>query len=195
MTLVDSRAGIVDCMQRSLRKHGLTVTEEQLWPLIGAPLVDNLAVFLPKDQVERAAVEYRADYLENAIESTVPLPGARELVSAIHAASGTVLVVSAKYPPAVEAVLQHVGITPDVVVGDLFGADKAGPLREHGASSYVGDHVGDMHAAQAAGVRAVGVASGPTDAATLQAAGADLVVAELAELVPRLPELAASAAH
>lgn len=190
MTLVDSSSGIVECMQRALGARGVTAKQEQLWPLIGAPLLDNLALFLPEDQLEAAADDYRADYLVRAIEMTVPLPGARELVDAIHRSGGTVLVVSAKNPTAVRATLEHVGIHPDLVVGDLFGHDKAGPLREHGATAYVGDHVGDMHAAQSAGTVAVGVASGPTAPDALAAAGADLVVVELTELVPRLGELA-----
>lgn len=191
MTLVDSRQGIVDCMQRTLQRRGVTATDEQLWPLIGAPLLDNLALFLPADQVAAAAEDYRADYLVRAVEVTVPLPGARELVGAIHAQGGKVLVVSAKHPPAVVATLEHVGVAPDIVVGDLFGHDKSGPLREHAATSYVGDHAGDMHAARAAGVTAVAVTSGPTSREALHEAGADLVVDDLTELVPRLAELAA----
>lgn len=191
MTLVDSSRGIVECMQRVLAARGVTATDEQLWPLIGAPLLDNLALFLPEDEVEDAADDYRADYLVRAVDVTVPLPGALELVRAIHDAGGSVLVVSAKHPTAVRATLEHVGITPDVVVGDLFAHDKSGPLREHGATAYVGDHAGDMQAAHTAGVTAVGVTSGPADAAALRTAGADLVVDELTELVPRLPELAA----
>lgn len=190
MTLVDSRRGIVACMQSALAGRGVTATPEQLWPLIGAPLLDNLALFLPADQVEQAAADYRADYLVRAVEMTVPLPGARELVPAIHAAGGTVLVVSAKHPTAVKATLEHVGISPDVVVGDLFAHDKSGPLREHRATAYVGDHVGDMQAAHAAGVTAVGVTTGPADTQTLRTAGADLIVDSLSALVPRLAELA-----
>lgn len=189
MTLVDSRQGIVECMQRVLGSRGVTATDEQLWPLIGAPLLANLAQFLPTEQVEAAAEDYRADYLVRAVEVTVALPGARELVDAIHAEGGTVLVVSAKNPPAVKATLEHVGITPDVVEGDLFGHDKSGPLREHAATAYVGDHAGDMYAARAAGATAVGVTSGPTGAVALTEAGADLVVDSLTELIPRLREL------
>lgn len=194
MTLVDSRRGIVECMQRVLAARGVTATEQELWPLIGAPLLDNLALFLPDDQVAGAADDYRADYLVQAIEVTVPLPGARELVDAVHEAGGRVLVVSAKNPAAVHAVLEHVGITPDIVVGDLFGHDKAAPLREQGATAYVGDHRGDMQAARTAGVRGVGVTTGPTDAEALRAAGAEMVVDDLHELVPRLADLSAGAA-
>ncbi len=191
MTLVDSRQGIVGCMQRALAARGVTAAEDQLWPLIGAPLLDNLALFLPDDQVAAAAADYRADYLVRAIEVTVLLPGARELVDAIHDAGGTVLVVSAKNPTAVKAVLEHVGVHPDIVVGDVFGHDKATPLREHRATAYIGDHSGDMHAAKTAEVRVIGVATGPTDAESLLEAGADLVVDDLGDLVARLDELTA----
>lgn len=194
MTLVDSRRGIVECMQRVLQARGVTATEQELWPLIGAPLLDNLALFLPDEQVHAAADDYRADYLVHAVEVTTPLPGAHELVDVIHEAGGTVLVVSAKNPAAVHAVLEHVGIEPDVVVGELFSHDKAGPLRERHATAYVGDHSGDMQAARSAGVHGVGVTTGPADAATLRAAGADLVVEDLHELIPRLAELSAGAA-
>ncbi|RNI25123.1 HAD family hydrolase [Flexivirga caeni] len=189
MTLVDSRHSIAGSMRKVLQERGVAATDEQLWPLIGAPLLDNLGHFLPAGQVVAAAADYRAHYLQHAIELTVPLPGAAALVAAIHETGGTVLVVSAKNPPAVRATLEHVGIVPDVVVGDLFGHDKSAPLREHGATAYVGDHAGDMHAARAAEAVAVGVTTGPADAVTLRAAGADLIVGELTELVPRLGEL------
>ncbi|WP_265443438.1 HAD family hydrolase [Flexivirga meconopsidis] len=190
MTLVDSSRGILDCMKHVLHARGVDATDAQLWPLLGAPLRDNLSHFLPADEVASAAADYRAHYLEHAIEVTVAMPGAVELVDAIHAAGGTVLVVSAKHPVAVQAVLEHVGIRPDVVVGDLFARDKAGPLREYAATAYVGDHVGDQQAAHAADALAVGVTTGPHDAATLREAGADLVVGSLTELTGRVAELA-----
>ncbi|WP_234391037.1 HAD family hydrolase [Nocardia suismassiliense] len=42
-------------------------------------------------------------------------------------------------------------------------------------------HVGDMQGARAAEVRAVGVATGPCDAAELRAAGADVILSSLTE--------------
>lgn len=195
MTLVDSSLGILHCMRKVLHARGVPATDEQLWPLLGAPLDSNLAQFLPADQVAGAAAAYRAAYLVEAIDSTVPLPGALELVAAIHASGGQVLVVSAKNPVAVQAVLEHVGIAPDLVVGDLFAHDKAGPLIEHGATAYVGDHPGDMSAGRTADVVTVGVASGAFDADALWAAGAQIVVPSLGDLVPRLHDLAAPVAH
>ncbi|TWE07342.1 HAD family hydrolase [Rudaeicoccus suwonensis] len=189
MTLVDSSRGIIDCMQRALSARGVHASEDQLWPLMGAPLLDNLAFFLPADQVEAAAADYRAAYLIHAVEVTTAMPGAAELVHGIQDFGGVVMVVSAKNPVAVQAVLDHVDIHPDVVVGDLFAHDKAGPLRRHEADVYVGDHVGDMYAAAAAGAFAIGVTTGPHDEQTLRTAGADLVIPALSDLLERLPDL------
>ncbi len=188
MTLVDSRVGIVRCMQHVLTERGVQAGERDLWSLIGAPLEDNLAKYLPADQVRGAADAYRAAYLQLAIEPTHALPGARDVFDAIRARSGRVIVVSAKNAHAVHVVLDHVGLVPDVVAGDRFAEAKAVTLREQGAMMYVGDHTGDMRAAHAAGARAIGVLTGPHDAEALRAAGADEVLGGLAELVPLLDE-------
>lgn len=192
MTLVDSRVGIVRCMQRVLEERGVRAGEGRLGELIGAPLEDNLAEFLPPDQVPAAADAYRTAYLEEAIEPTTALPGAHTVFDAIHALGGRVVVVSAKNPHAVQVVLDHVGLRPDVVAGDRFAEAKAVTLRSEGVVMYVGDHRGDMRAARAAGARAIGVLTGPHDAHALRAAGADDVLANLTELVPILDEFSAA---
>ena len=188
MTLVDSRQGIVECMQRVLSARGVTAGDEQLWPLIGAPLEANLGRFLQDSQVDGAADDYRTVYLQHAVRLTTALPGAGELLDLIHADGGRVLVVSAKSPAAVHAVLDHVGLRPDVVVGAVFAEDKAVPLRAHAARMYVGDHQGDMYAARAASAYAVGVTTGPHDEATLREAGADAVVPDLLRLGEQLEQ-------
>ncbi len=193
MTLVDSRVGIVRCMQRVLAERGVRADERRLWGLIGAPLEDNLAQFLPRQQVPAAADAYRTAYLQEAIEPTTALPGAHEVFDAIHTRGGRVVVVSAKNPHAVQVVLDHVGLTPDVVSGDRFAEAKAQTLRAESVAAYVGDHTGDIRAAHAAGAYAVGVATGPHDEATLRAAGADEVVGSLLDLLPRLDEFETSA--
>ena len=67
----------------------------------------------------------------------------------------------------------------DAVHGELFAAEKATALLAEGATVYVGDHPGDMAAAEAAGAYALGVATGANDEAALKAAGADEVLASL----------------
>ncbi|GMA86388.1 hypothetical protein GCM10025868_16380 [Angustibacter aerolatus] len=113
---------------------------------------------------------------------TVLLPGAAEALAAVRAGGDRVVVVSAKHPPAVHLVLAQVGVEADGVVGGLFGAAKAEAIRAEGVRVYLGDHPGDMTGALAAGAVAVGVLTGPHDAAALRAAGADVVLGSVADL-------------
>lgn len=179
MTLVDSRAGIVATLQHTMARYGVCVPEDQLWPYIGHPLPTTLAAYLPAELVPQARDAYREEYLRSAVAVTTALPGADESFTAIRRAGGRVVVVSAKHAPAVHAVLSQVGLEPDEVVGDLFGADKGLAPAEHQADVYVGDHVGDMLGAAAAGAVAVAVLTGPNDRASLEGAGAAAILGGL----------------
>lgn len=179
MTLVDSRAGIVATLQHTLARYAVSVAEDELWPHIGHPLPATLAAYLPEALVQEATDAYRAEYLNSAVRVTTAFPGAAESLAAIRRAGGRVVVVSAKHAPAVHAVLAQVGLAADEVVGDLFGHDKASALAEHGVDVYVGDHVGDMQGAVAAGAEAVAVLTGPSDRASLEEAGATVILDSL----------------
>jgi phosphoglycolate phosphatase-like HAD superfamily hydrolase len=67
------------------------------------------------------------------------------------------------------------------VVGWRHGPQKGETLLEHRAAAYVGDTPPDIAAAHQAGAVALAVPSGPFTAAELEAAGADVVLASLAE--------------
>ncbi|WP_121702308.1 haloacid dehalogenase-like hydrolase, partial [Streptomyces sp. E5N298] len=143
------------------------------------PLAEELANWFPAEEIEAVADLYREMYPAYAIEPTLALPGAREAVAAVREAGGRAVVVTAKYEPNAKLHLAHLGIEPDAVIGGLWAEQKAVALREHDADVYVGDHVGDVRGARAAGARSVAVASGPCDAEELRAAGADVVLADL----------------
>lgn len=72
-------------------------------------------------------------------------------------------------------------MAPDAVIGNLWAEQKALALREHGASIYVGDHVGDVRGARFAEALSVAVPTGPCSAGELSAAGADVVLGDLTE--------------
>lgn len=107
------------------------------------------------------------------------MPGAQAAIGAVHARGGRVMVVTSKIGRLAKLHLDHLGLAVDELAGDLFAAEKATALREHGASVYVGDHVADMVAATAAGIPGVAVATGPCSPAELSAAGAHLVLDDL----------------
>ncbi|WP_199521375.1 HAD family hydrolase [Jiangella anatolica] len=179
LTLVDSAEGIKVSMTEAFRRVGVDVDPQRLLPMIGLPLETTLRAFIDEDRVPEVRDLYRELYPTLGIPGTKALPGAVEAIDAIHAHHGTVLVVSAKIESAVRAVLAHVGLPVDDVIGERFAETKGAALQERGADVYVGDHPGDMVGARTAGVYAIGVTTGGHDAVALREAGADVVFADL----------------
>jgi phosphoglycolate phosphatase len=188
MTLVDSTDGIVATLAAAVAAcpggEGLRITRKEVWPYAGLPLEVTLAGLAPAVDPARGVREYRARYAEIGVPLTRLLPGAVEALTAVRQIGDRVLVVSAKAEIGVREVLTEVGLDapglhPDVVVGGLFGAAKGERLIVEGADVYVGDHSGDVQAARVAGAVSVAVCTGPEDAATLAAAGADVVLDDL----------------
>jgi phosphoglycolate phosphatase len=181
LTLVDSRERIMSAYLRALRDVGAQVTREDLEPHLGIPLAQTVAAVAPAVDADALVLRYRRYYDEESAPSTEPMPGALAAVRALRAAGGRSVVVSAKFTPAAHTALAEAGLDElvDAVHGELFAAEKATALLAEAATVYVGDHPGDMAAAMAAGTFALGVATGANDEATLEAAGADEVLATL----------------
>jgi phosphoglycolate phosphatase len=177
LTLIDSRPGIGAVYQELARRTGVAIDVSSI--RIGPPLESELARFFPAADVPAMADLYRELYPAYAIESSPPAPGALDAVAAVRDAGGRVVVISSKYAPNVEAHLVHCGFTVDAVVGWAYADGKRDALRKYDALAYVGDYEADMQAAAAAGVTAVGVATGPTTTTELTAAGADVVLPDL----------------
>lgn len=178
MTLIDSRPGIKAVYDRLAAETGVFIDSELAITRLGPPLDDELACWFPADQVAAMADRYRELYADHAIAPTPAMPGAVEAVAAVRAAGGRPVVVTAKYGPNARLHLDHVGIDADLR-GWLWAEAKAEALIEYGASVYVGDHVGDVRGAAAAGALSVAVATGPCGADELRAAGADVVLSDL----------------
>lgn len=179
LTLVDSADGIVAALTEAGRRVGAPVDPRTLRPLIGLPLEVTLRQFVAEDRIAEAVLSYRQLYRDIGVPATKLLPGASDAVEAIHRHGGQVIVVSAKIESAVRAVLTHVELAVDDVIGERFAETKGAALKARGASIYVGDHPGDMIGAKAAEVVAVGVTTGSHDAIALREAGADVVLPDL----------------
>ncbi|MFF7975309.1 haloacid dehalogenase-like hydrolase [Streptomyces sp. NPDC007905] len=179
MTLIDSRPGIRACYLALAERTGTYIDADLAVTRLGPPLVDELVNWFPAQEVAAMADLYRQMYPSIAVAATPAMAGAREAIEAVRAAGGRTMVVTAKYEPNAKLHLAHLGIAPDVVVGDLWAEQKAEALREYDASVYVGDHVGDVRGARTAGALSVAVATGPCDGEQLRAAGADVVLEDL----------------
>ncbi|MFC9733774.1 HAD family hydrolase [Streptomyces roseolus] len=181
LTLLDTRPGIKATFLAFAEKYGVELDADLVVTRLGPPLEHEMAHWVPAEQVTEMAARYRALYPEYAIEPTVPMPGARDALDAVREAGGRTVVVTAKNAPDAHRHFAHLGIEPDAVAGRLFAEAKAEALREHGASVYVGDHVGDVRGARAAGALSVAVATGPCSPEELREAGADVVLKDLTD--------------
>jgi len=179
MTLIDSRPGIHACMLALSERTGTYIDADLVVTRLGPPLADELINWFPAEQVEAMCDLYRSMYPAFAITATTAMAGARDAIDAVRAAGGRAIVVTAKYQPNARLHLEHLGIHPDEIVGDLWAEQKAEALREHGAGVYVGDHIGDVRGARKADALSVAVATGPCSAEELSAAGADVVLGDL----------------
>ncbi|MFI2203738.1 HAD family hydrolase [Streptomyces sp. NPDC020192] len=179
MTLIDSRPGIRACYLALSERTGTYIDADLAVTRLGPPLVEELVNWFPEERIAEMADLYREMYPTIAIAATPAMDGAREAIEAVRAAGGRTMVVTAKYEPNAKLHLAHLGIEPDVVVGDLWAEQKAQALRAYGAGVYVGDHVGDVRGARTAQALSVAVATGPCPADDLRAAGADVVLDDL----------------
>ncbi|KOV66288.1 haloacid dehalogenase [Streptomyces sp. MMG1121] len=179
MTLIDSRPGIRACYLALAERTGTYIDADLAVTRLGPPLAEELINWFPAEQVPATADLYREMYPSIAIAATPAMAGAQEAIEAVRAAGGRTMVVTAKYEPNAKLHLAHLGIEPDVVVGDLWAEQKAQALREYGAAVYVGDHLGDVRGARTADALSVAVATGPCSADELRAAGADVVLDDL----------------
>ncbi|OIJ96641.1 haloacid dehalogenase [Streptomyces colonosanans] len=181
MTLIDSRPGIRACYVELSARTGTYIDADLVITRLGPPLVDELVNWFPAARIDAMADLYREMYPAIAVTATPAMPGAREAIEAVRAAGGRAIVVTAKYEPNAKLHLEHLGIEPDAVIGDLWAERKAEALIEHGAAVYVGDHTGDVRGARRADAYSVAVATGPCPAGELKDAGADVVLADLTE--------------
>ncbi|SCL63007.1 HAD family hydrolase [Micromonospora chersina] len=179
MTLVDSRPGIAAAYRALTALTGVPVDADLAVSRLGPPLRTEIAHWFRPEQVDEAVGTFRELYPAYAITPTLPMPGAEAAIGAVHGRGGRVMVVTSKLGRLAKLHLDHLGLAVDELVGDLFAEQKATALREHGGTLYVGDHVADMAAAQAAGIPGVGVATGPCTKDELSAAGAHVVLDDL----------------
>ncbi|MEU1286867.1 haloacid dehalogenase-like hydrolase [Kitasatospora sp. NPDC005856] len=179
MTLLDTRPGIRATYLALSAETGTHIDVDLVVTRLGPPLLDEIRNWFPEDEVERVADRYRELYRDHAFGPTVALPGAHAAVAAVRAHGGRVAVITGKYEPNARLHLEHAGLAADTVIGDLWAETKGEALREHGASVYVGDHLGDIRGARSADAVAVCVPTGPYSAQELREAGADVVLADL----------------
>jgi uncharacterized protein len=178
LTLLDTRPGIA-ATYRTLRADlGIEIDIDAALSRIGIPLEEELAHWLPANEVPVGIEAYRRLYAEWGVSDFVILPGVHDALSAVRSWGGEVRVVTAKRADLARSCLAEAGLLDlvDSISGELVGVGKAAALT--GAIAYVGDHPLDVDAARAAGATAVGVRTGAHAEDTL---AADVVLTDLSE--------------
>lgn len=152
MTLIDSRHSVRTALEALAAETGAPIDVDYVVAHLGLPLEMELSPWFDESVIATVCDRYRAIHGE-LLHLTRPMPGAFDAVAAVRRHRGQVLVVTSKFEPHARASLAAIDIVPDAVVGWRFGAAKGPALREYGGWAYVGDHLGDVAAAKAAGVQ------------------------------------------
>ena len=191
MTLIDSRAGIKTTYDRLAAETGVPIDSDAIITRLGPPVETELAHWFPADRVQAVSDRYRELYARYGIDEATALPGAYEAITAVRERGGRVVVVTGKQTANARRNLDALDLVVDEVFGQVFAEGKGAVLLKQNARVYVGDHVGDILGAHAAGALAVAVATGPYDAAELTRAGAEVVLPDLTRFPGWLDEFLA----
>lgn len=179
MTLIDSRPGIKAVYDLLAAETGVEIDSDLVVSRLGPPVEQEIANWYPAEAVTAMSDRYRALYAEHGVADCLALPGAHAALDSVREQGGRSVVVTGKFGPNARLNLDALDLRVDALHGMVFGSLKGAKLREEGARIYVGDHLGDIEGARAAAAVAVGVTTGPYDAAALRAAGADAVLPDL----------------
>jgi len=196
-TLADSYAAIAASVNHVRGSHGLAgLAEAEVRRHVGRGLPFLLESTVPGVDQERDQACYREHHPSVMLTGTRLLPGALKALSTLHAAGKRVGVCSNKPRAFTKELLEHLQIR--AFVDAAFGPEdvsrpKPAPDMLLKALSwlkvpaeralYVGDMVVDIETAVAAGVTVWVVSTGSDELATLEAAGPERILRDLAELV------------
>lgn len=179
MTLIDSRPGIKAVYDLLSAETGVQIDSDLIVTRLGPPVELELADWFPVEQVQVMADRYRELYALHGIDAARILPGAHAAIAAVKDRGGRVVVVTGKQTANARLNLAALDLVVDEVFGLVFAEAKGKVLAEQGASVYVGDHLGDVIGAHAAGAIAVGVATGPYSVEELKRGGAEVALDDL----------------
>jgi 2-phosphoglycolate phosphatase len=197
-TLIDSYPAITASVNHVRAAHGLPPLRIlDVKQHVGRGVDYLLSHTMPDFRTDVDVPHYRAHHPTVMLSETSFLPGAAEVLSALHAAGKRLGLCSNKPRLFSKQLLQHLGIADlfDVVLGpEDVARPKPAPdmlvtaLERLGLSAervlYVGDMTVDIETARAAGVAVWVVPTGSDSRAALESAGPDRIVESLHELIP-----------
>jgi HAD superfamily hydrolase (TIGR01509 family) len=208
-TLVDTVATRARAWMEVFDELGIAYDEEHVRGLMGADgtrVAREIAEAAGRalDDAEALVVDHRAGAAFSRLNrDPAALPGVRELLADLDRRSIPWAIATSSRPDQVQASVAALGLerAPTITDGshvqhakpapDLLLAAAEQAAMEPATTWYVGDSRWDMLAAVAAGMVALGVATGATDETTLRASGADRTYPDVAALGADLTALGA----
>ena len=196
-TLSDSAPGVFKSARYAAEQMGAKpLSDEAMKQFFGPPLIWSFINLygLSETDAHRAAGLYREKYAEARLEDEL-FPGVREMLHHLKESGLKLCVVTSKWEPIAQAVLEQYEITP--LFDHLFGGEASAAhsekaelirraLQKTGASPaecvMVGDRKFDVLGAKECGLESVGCYFGYTDPGELEEAGATHIVHSVAEL-------------
>ena len=196
-TLYDTVEGIAKCAQYALEKLGITARLDELRCFAGPPLVDIFMekFALSREQAWEARGLFQERYLPLGVYESRPFPGMTEFLAALREA-GLVLAVATSKPQALcELLLKRAQMREyfSVVRGSRMDGNNNAKseivervIADLGARRsdcvLIGDTKYDVAGAHEAGIACIGVRYGFAAPGELEAAGADAIADDLAQL-------------
>lgn len=201
-TLIDSIADITDCANSVLTNHGFpALPVDRFRELVGHGFANLVRKVLPSseltpERLDHFIAEYRALYRERWNQRTTVYAGIHDLLAELERREYTLAVLSNKRDDFTAMCVAH--FFPTVRFAEVRGERPGTPIkpspdaaleiaRSCGVTAaecvFVGDSEVDIETAKCAQMVAVGVLWGFRSRATIEAAGADIVIAHPAELV------------
>jgi phosphoglycolate phosphatase len=200
-TLVDSSPGVWSSVRFAAGELGLPEpTAAQLTAMIGPPLQDGFATALglPPELVPLAVDAYRAHYSAGALLDVTVYPGIPGLLDELRARDAVLAVATSKPEVFAVRVLEatgllgrFAGVHGATLDGSVRHKDEvvAAALAAHPDGAHpvlVGDRAQDVRGAAAHGLPCIGAGWGPAPEGELEAAGAVVVAASPADVLPAL---------
>ena len=198
-TLGDTQSLIVHTMQQTIGELGLPArTDEECAARIGLPLKETFADMYPMDDAmgERCAEVYTRFFNKNNVPGAVPLfPHVFDTLRSLHADGHTLTIASSRKSDSLRGYLRDLRLGEFIqyfVSADLIERTKPHPdmvlrtlddLRMSAEDTLVvGDTSFDILMGCRAGARTVGVTYGNGKREQMEAAGADFIIDDFAQL-------------
>lgn len=204
-TLTDPKVGITRGVQHALAGFGVDVEDlDSLLRYIGPPMREAFTTFhgIADGDLEAIVARYREYYLPIGLFENEVLPGIPQMLAQVGALPGVQMALATAKPDAqAELVLEHFGlaeqfcfvggatmdgtrVTKAAVIAHTLAALDVGPASDERAGVViVGDREHDIHGAHAERIGGIGVRWGYAAPGELEAAGAHVIVDEVAELL------------